>query len=95
MLDDLRDVVHIVGIPGIIAAIIWMIRRNDQSQRQLRDIDNNAKLSVTTVAEVKACVDTMQNNHMAHMQGDLNKQTEILTSIDKNIGILVDRNPRL
>jgi hypothetical protein len=37
-------------------------------QRQLRDIHDNTKLAVTTVAEVKADVDTMTGNHLAHIQ---------------------------
>lgn len=93
-LDNARDIIHIVGIPGIIGAIVWMIRKNDNAQRQLHDIDNNTKLSVTTVAEVKAAVDVMQNNHLAHVQKELEGQTPILQNMDKNISILVDRTPR-
>lgn len=44
-----------------------------------------------TVAKVKAATDTIASNHLAHLNDKQDKVIEILTSVDRNIAVLVDR----
>lgn len=37
-------------------------------------------------------INLMNDNHLAHMELDISKHTELLSSIDRNIAILVDRS---
>ena len=94
LLDNTRDIVHIVGIPGIIGAILWFIRKGDKNAQKLEDIDKNSKDAFTTAAVIKAQVDTLATNHMAHMQKELEGQTIILRNMNENIAVIVDRTPR-
>jgi hypothetical protein len=93
-LDIAYKVIHIVGIPALVAGLIWVVRTFDASQRQWKDIDMNAKAAATTSAQVQLNVETMKNNHMAHMEVELKDQTALLVSMDKNISIIADRTPR-
>ena len=94
-LDVIEKLTHIIGIPGIIGVIVWLVRTSDSNKRQLTDIDTNSKAAFKTAAEIQSQVTVLQTNHMAHLQTELQDQTVVLNNIDKNIGILVDRNPRL
>ena len=94
-LDIVEKLVHIFGIPLIFGAIVWLVRTYDESKRQLTEIDKNSKAAFDAASVIQGQVTTLQSNHMKHMQEDLEKQTISLSSIDKNISILVDRNPRL
>jgi hypothetical protein len=93
-LDLAEKLVRIFGWPSLVGVVIWLVRTFDASNRKLTDIDKHSKAAFDTVVVVQAQVDTMQSNHMAHMQDELKGQTVILASMDKNIGILVDRTPR-
>lgn len=93
-LDTIEKIVHIFGIPAIFAGIVWVIRTFDAGARKLKDIDGNSKAAFDTAAVIKAQVDTLQNNHMAHMAVELRDQTTLLINMDKNIGIIADRSPR-
>ncbi len=97
-LDVVEKLVHIFGIPAIVGAIVWMMRKYDAGEKGWQEIRDNTKLSVATAAEVKLAVDTMQTNHLAHISEDIKslhssetKTIEVLTSIDKGIAVLVDR----
>jgi len=93
-LDLAEKLVRIVGWPSLVGVVIWLVRTFDASNRKLTDIDKHSKAAFDTVTVVQTQVDTMQSNHMAHMQEELKGQTVILTNMDKNIGLLVDRTPR-
>ena len=93
-LDLAEKLIHIFGIPGVIGAIVWLARVYERGTQQLRDIDEGTKIAIKTTAEVKSAVDTIQNNHMAHLAEELKGQTGLLTSMDKNLAILADRLTR-
>src|SRR5208282_3063375 len=46
------------------------------------------------LAEVKAAVDTIQTNHLAHLEVSSEKQIELLTSMDKSMGLWVDHSDK-
>ena len=93
-LDTLDKVVRVVSLPAIFGGIIWLVRTFDASQRQWKDIDTNSKAAAETVAIVQANVETLKNNHMAHMEVELRGHTVLLTNMDKNIAIMADRGNR-
>ena len=93
-LDIAYKLIHIVGIPALVAALIWVVRTFDASQRQLKDIDVNSKAAFNTATTIQGQVAILKDNHMAHMGLELQDQTKLLINMDKNIGLLVDRTPR-
>jgi hypothetical protein len=93
-LDIVEKLVRIFGWPALIGVVAWLVRTFDASNRKLTDIDKHSKAAFDTVVVVQAQVDMMQSNHMAHMQDELKGQTTILSNMDKNIALLVDRTPR-
>lgn len=54
-------------------------------------MEKEARIAAENTSATKAVVDQIQGNHLTHMEADLKTQTELLTSIDKGIAILVDR----
>lgn len=89
---------HIIGWCGLgIAA--WRLR--GYIDKFLAGVETSDKRLMETRAialSVKAGVDTIQTNHLSHMEDDMKTLAstqadtiQILTSIDKGIGILVDR----
>ena len=93
-LDVIEKLSHVIGIPAIVGAIVWLVRTYDASVRQLKDIHEGTEKAIKTTAEVKASVDTIQNNHMAHLSADLKEQTALLTNMDKSLAIIADRTAR-
>ena len=98
LLDYADELVRTFGVPALLGGLIWAIRTAVKGIAQFKEIDNNTKLAVSTTVAVKAAVETMQTNHVAHLQSGidlLGKQGETqvttLASIDKGISVLVDR----
>ena len=68
------------------------------SDTRLQETQSTVSQALASVKEVKAGVDVIQTNHLAHVEKDLgtlsvkqDQANQILTSIDKSISILVDR----
>lgn len=90
--DVLEHLVTIITIVGF--ALGWYITRKQRQQAGQRAVDQ---------------INTLATNHFPHMEQELqdqttkmdrhesllNRQTELLISMDKNLGILVDRTPRI
>jgi hypothetical protein len=100
-LDLIDELVRLLGWPAILAALVWVIRIYDAGQREFKEIGKNTEIAIKGVAEVKAAVDTIQTNHLAHLQQGITRLAEsndtaviVLQNIDKGIGILTDRLPR-
>lgn len=86
-IDVTEKLVHIFGIPAIIGAIVWLSRQYEGSRRAFTDLHNNTKLAVETVADVKMAVDTIQTNHLKHLEdgivalGSQGQQQVVLLSV--------------
>lgn len=86
-IDVAEKLVHIFGIPAIIGAIVWLSRQYEGSRRAFTDLHNNTKLAVKTVADVKMAVDTIQTNHLKHLEdgiialGSQSQQQVVLLSV--------------
>ena len=99
---DLADkLIRMFGIPGIIGAIIWLVKTFDRGTAKLDKITNDTAETRRISVETLGGVSTIQTNHLAHLADDMKKQAEkqdatvtVLTNIDKNIALLVDRTPR-
>lgn len=86
----------------LVGSLAWGLRGWALSVKS--NMQSNAtKLEEThnIAAATNAAVAIIQNNHLTHIEAGLVEQRaaaaehlRVLTSIDKNIGILVDRNPR-
>jgi len=100
-LDLVEEVIRMIGWPSLAAAFVWTIRKYDAGQRKFEEIGKNTEIAVKGVAEVKTAVDTIQNNHLHHLQEGITRLAEsndaavaVLQSIDKGITVLQDRLPR-
>lgn len=89
---------HIIGWTALFA-FVWKARGVlDRFITNAEVSEKRAQQTFVMTAEVKSGVDLIQTNHLAHVEKDLGslsikqeKANEILASIDKGIGILVDR----
>jgi hypothetical protein len=98
-LDLISEYIHIFGWPCLLG-LIWALRgRIDKFVHKFDGIDKRTQDTANIVSLI-------QTNHLAHLAADmteqktkqgetlvaLNDQTKVLTSIDRGIAILVDRN---
>jgi hypothetical protein len=98
---DLADkIIRLLGWPAVFGGIVWLIRTYDRGVAQLRNINEDTKEARRLSMETHGAVNTMQSNHLTHIAEDIkavnnvqSKQLEALNSIDRGIGILVDRKP--
>ena len=100
-LDLFDEIIRILGWPTLLGVLVWAIRTWDKGQRQFTEIGENTKTAVTGVAQVKAQVDVIQTNHLAHLQDGItrladsnDKAVEVLGEIKTGIAVLRDRFPR-
>ena len=101
MVDILAMIERAVKDIGVLVLIglVWKARgiiSTFMSSHQA--MDDRVKQTAIDVAATKLSVDTIQNNHLAHMSKDMaevnaemKEQTKTLASIDKGIAVLVDR----
>jgi hypothetical protein len=100
-LDFVAQYIHILGWPALLG-IAWAFRgRLDKFVHKFDGIDTRTK-------NTEDVLSVIQTNHLAHLAQDMTEQknkqgetltalgaqTAILASIDKGIGILVDRDRR-
>lgn len=93
--------IHILGWTGVFV-LAWRGRGYiDKFLAGVQLSDTRLQQTHALAAEVKAGVEAIQTNHLAHVEKDMGslaaKQDAtivVLQSIDKNIGILVDRGIR-
>lgn len=100
-LELIDQLIRIVGWPTLAGGFIWAVRKWDAGQRDFQDLHESTKVAVATMAVVKSEVDTIKNNHLAHLQDGIgklaasnDKAVEVLQQIDTGIKVLIDRTPR-
>lgn len=100
-LEFVKGIVSVLGWPALLGILVWLIRTWDKGQQQIHAIDAKTTITVQSVADVKAQVDVMKDNHLAHLQEGIaqvaasnDKAVEVLHKIDAGIQILVDRHTR-
>jgi hypothetical protein len=95
----IADHLHVIGWPVLIG-FAWKFRGNlDAFLHSWEAMDARAQTTADTTAVIKQSVDKMSTNHLKHIEMSLasmdvrhEKETELLTNIDKGIAILVDRS---
>lgn len=102
LLDLIDQLIRIFGWTGLIGILVWVIRKWDAGQRDLKTFGDNTKAALETVIVVKAEVEKIKDNHLAHLQEGItkvassnDKAVELLQDIRTGIGVLVDRTPRV
>jgi hypothetical protein len=88
IITTIRDIIVTLGLPTIAGGLVWL-------GKTWQAFDSRTKNTEKLASETKAMVDTVATNHLAHMSEELKGQTSILQNMDRNIGILVDRTPRI
>jgi hypothetical protein len=94
----IADHLSLLGWPALVG-IIWKSRgRLDAFVNSWNAMDLRTQATADTTALIKKNVDVMSSNHLKHIEASLasmdlrhEKETELLTSIDKGIAVLVDR----
>jgi hypothetical protein len=101
----LLDHANLVGWPSLLA-ITWKLKGAfDKYSSVIHQAKNNSDAAVKVAEEIKTNLSVVQNNHLAHLQADIQemgktyekayeKQIELLQSIDRGISVLVDRSSR-
>lgn len=97
----LADHANLVGWP-VVCSFVWKFKGGfDKYLNAIEEVKTQTAETNKATAEVKQTVDTIQNNHLAHLASDIkdvasqyDKHTELLASIDKGISVLVDRSAR-
>jgi hypothetical protein len=95
----IADHLHIFGWPALIG-LVWTFRGTlDRFVNSWKAMDARTQTTADTTAIIKQTVDTMSTNHLKHIEMSLasmdlrhEKETDLLTNIDKGIAILVDRS---
>ena len=97
-LDLLEQLVHIFGIPGILAGLIWLVRTYDKGVHQARELSKDASETRRMVLETLGGVTEIKTNHLIHVQeglerlaGSNDKAVEVLQEIRSDMKVLVDR----
>lgn len=90
----LKNHFHELGWTGVLSGAYWFWKKSRKQAVQSAEREKAGKLAVEQV-------NAMATNHLPHMETalqSLDKKSDdtiqLLTSIDKNIAILVDRTPR-
>ena len=86
------DNFHIIGWTTL-GVFTWKIRGFiDRFVQGVQLSDVRLKETQDIATDIKAGVDTIQNNHLHHLEDSMKTIATSLTSIDKGISILVDRD---
>lgn len=100
-LDLTEQLVHIFGIPGILAGLIWLVRTYDRGSRQMKDIQADTAETRRMSLETLGGITTIQTNHLTHLQDGITRLADsndaavtVLHDIKSGIAILNDRLPR-
>lgn len=101
VLGWVADHLNLVGWPVLITFVWWFKGASDKYFSGIDEVKANTASTETVSQEIKRTLELVQNNHLAHLAQDIKevgsfyeKHTELLTSIDKNIALLVDRSQR-
>lgn len=100
-LDLTEQIVHIFGIPGILAGLIWLVRTYDKGARQLHEIREDTTETRRMAMETQGGINTIQTNHLVHLQDGIGRLADsndaavvVLHEIKTGIAVLSDRLPR-
>jgi hypothetical protein len=93
------DHLSLVGWPTLLA-ITWKFKGAfDKYLNGIAEVQKKTASTEQVTGEIKRNLEVVQNNHLAHLAEDIKgvgaqyeKHTELLTSIDRGIAILVDRS---
>jgi archaellum component FlaC len=93
------DHFNLIGWPALIG-VTWKFKGAfDKYLSSVEEVKTKTSTAVQVAENIKSKLDVVQNNHLAHLADDiqgLSKQyerhTELLSSIDKGISVLVDRS---
>ena len=96
-----NDHIHLVGWPVLIF-VCWQLRGIfERFKREHTEAIKTLMDTQEIARQTKVGVDLIQSNHLAHLKSDMaglqqetSKTIEILSSIDRNIAVLVDREGR-
>jgi hypothetical protein len=101
-LDVAVKITHVIGLPAIVGAIVWLVRAYDSASRSNKEIAKGVQETQRIAMEVQGTMTTVRDNHLAHMAENINKLSdvqektvEVLQGVNTSLGILVDRTPRM
>ena len=94
----IADHLSLIGWPTLIG-FVWKLKGSfDRYNSDMAEAREQAGLAAATTQKLQTSLDTIQNNHLLHLSQDVKeihdvyeRHTELLTSIDRGIAVLVDR----
>jgi hypothetical protein len=92
------DHLSVLGWPTFIG-FVWKLKGSfDRYNTDMSAAREAAASAASTTQKLQTTLDTIQNNHLLHLSQDVkeihdiyDRHTELLTSIDRGIAVLVDR----
>jgi len=99
VLDWIANHLQLVGWPALLG-ITWKFKGAfDKYFNSVEEVRSKSATTAQVAEQIKRNLDTVQNNHLAHLAEDIKavstqyeKHTELLSSIDRGIAVLVDRS---
>lgn len=92
---DLADkVVRTLGWPALLGVIVWAIRTYDKSVAQFKIMNEDTTETRRMVLETLGGITEIKTNHLSHLQDEVQKQTPLLTSMDKSLAVIAAKLDR-
>jgi hypothetical protein len=83
-----ESVVHILGIPGIIGALVWVVRKWDKAALDSIALKDDTTETRRMTMEALSGITEIKENHLAHLTKEIQAQTPILTNMDKTLAVI-------
>jgi hypothetical protein len=81
-----------LGWPALLTGLIWAVRKWDAAGVAASAMKDDTTETRRMVMETLGGVTTIRDNHLAHIREEIQRQTPILTTMDKSLAIIAERN---
>ena len=87
-LDLMDQVVRIFGWPALLGALVWVIRMWNKAAQTVTAVQADTIETRRMMLETLGGVSEIKENHLAHLAEEVQKQTPLLTSMDKTLEVI-------
>jgi len=93
-LDLIDQLIRMFGWPALLGALVWVVRKWDKATDEFRLIHATTVETRQMVADTLTGVNTIQNNHLTHLEAEVKEQTPILANMDKTLAVIAAKLER-
>ena len=92
---DLADqIIRMLGWPALLGGLVWAVRKWDAAGVAAAAMKDDTTETRRMVLETLGGVNTIRDNHLAHLSAEVSKQTPLLVTMDKNLAVIATRLER-